>query len=72
MKKSTYTYQYFVSFAHPGGFGNIEIFRNSKITSPNHLIDVEKAIFDVNKKRFKENNVVILNYILLKKITNSN
>ena len=49
MKKSTYTYQYFVSFAHPGGFGNIEIFRNSKITSPNHLIDVEKAIFDVNK-----------------------
>ena len=54
-------YVYFVSYSHPSGFGQIEIFRDKKISNYKDILEVREVI----KKSNGFENIIIINYIEL-------
>jgi hypothetical protein len=62
-------YVYFVSYTFDNiSFGNVETFRNKKITTIKDLADLSKVIIEnINLDgKIKINNCVVLNYKLLR------
>lgn len=56
------TYEYFISYSHSKGHGNIQFSTNKKIDSFNHIKEIQENIQNINNHI---DGIVINNFILI-------